>query len=604
MPKVTLTDIEAGYQLKEAYNANNDRLETAIENTLSRDGTAPNSMAADLDMNSNKVTNVANGTASGDAVNFSQLQALQVGVDHGLQSGLADDDHPQYHNDARGDARYSLLAHNHAGVYEPVFSKNTAFNKNFGTLVDTVCQGNDARLSDARTPTAHTHIAAEITDLAAYTGFDARYFTESEVTSLLSGKADTVHTHVKADITDFAHTHPYTEVVSVPTNRLLGRTTAATGAAEAVSVGSGLQLSAGSLQVNNVPWSSLTGTPTTLSGYGITDAVNNWGAQTIAGQKTFEASSGNTLLTVQKSIGTSQAVIDFRDEAGVQRNIFGLAGVAGDDFFLGRYNDAGVWQGSTMYVPAATGIADFQYTPTAGGVALALSNAVVNLTAAQTVAGVKTFSSAPRTHRAAADMKEWWRTDATANQGRWVWQVGATGTMSLVGLNDAGAAGQTAMDISRSGSNVLAVNQYANGLVTLATQQYNTGDATTGAVVRHRNGGFYDVGMNVNPVTNIDGADLTLSSSHVGGLIRKWDTTARNLNIPASTDVDIPIGAWFEYHGWNPGVVTLVGGAGVTINWLTGAGITTGNRSFAQGSAVKIWRVDAARWHVSGVGIS
>lgn len=38
---------------------------------------------------------------------------------------------------------------------EPAFSKNTAFNKNFGSIAGTVCEGNDARLSDARTPTAH-----------------------------------------------------------------------------------------------------------------------------------------------------------------------------------------------------------------------------------------------------------------------------------------------------------------------------------------------------------------------------------------------------------------------------------------------------------------
>jgi len=38
---------------------------------------------------------------------------------------------------------------------EAAFSKNTAFNKNFGSLAGDVCQGNDARLSDARTPTAH-----------------------------------------------------------------------------------------------------------------------------------------------------------------------------------------------------------------------------------------------------------------------------------------------------------------------------------------------------------------------------------------------------------------------------------------------------------------
>lgn len=42
-----------------------------------------------------------------------------VAGDHGALTGLADDDHTQYHNDARGDARYSQLGHNHAGVYDP-----------------------------------------------------------------------------------------------------------------------------------------------------------------------------------------------------------------------------------------------------------------------------------------------------------------------------------------------------------------------------------------------------------------------------------------------------------------------------------------------------
>ena len=40
---------------------------------------------------------------------------------------------------------------------EPKITKNTAFNKNFGTEEGTVCEGNDPRLSDARTPKSHTH---------------------------------------------------------------------------------------------------------------------------------------------------------------------------------------------------------------------------------------------------------------------------------------------------------------------------------------------------------------------------------------------------------------------------------------------------------------
>ena len=63
----------------------------------------------------------------------------------------------------------TLLAnHDHDGVYEPVFAKNTAFNKDFGDSAETVCEGNDPRLSDAREPTEHasSHGSGGIDELA------------------------------------------------------------------------------------------------------------------------------------------------------------------------------------------------------------------------------------------------------------------------------------------------------------------------------------------------------------------------------------------------------------------------------------------------------
>lgn len=62
MTKVTLSDVAnisgAESTAIGVLNANSDLLVTAIENTLSRDGTAPNSMAADLDMDNNDILNV------------------------------------------------------------------------------------------------------------------------------------------------------------------------------------------------------------------------------------------------------------------------------------------------------------------------------------------------------------------------------------------------------------------------------------------------------------------------------------------------------------------------------------------------------------------
>ena len=69
MAKIDLTDMAGGYQSATAYNANNVLIETAMENTLSRDGTTPNTMQADLDMNSYALNNVTTVNATAVLIN-------------------------------------------------------------------------------------------------------------------------------------------------------------------------------------------------------------------------------------------------------------------------------------------------------------------------------------------------------------------------------------------------------------------------------------------------------------------------------------------------------------------------------------------------------
>ena len=84
--------------------------------------------------------------------------------DHGALGGLGDDDHPQYHNDTRGDVRYytktladstfepldpTILKNANIGVnIEAYVAKNTAWNKNFGTGAGEVMEGNTPIASD------------------------------------------------------------------------------------------------------------------------------------------------------------------------------------------------------------------------------------------------------------------------------------------------------------------------------------------------------------------------------------------------------------------------------------------------------------------------
>ncbi len=123
--------------------------------SLSGTPTLGTAAALDVGTTANKVVQL-DGAAKLPAIDGSQLTHLPAvgGITiHGELSALASDDHPQYHNDTRGDLRYSALAHNHTGTYETSGSVathaalTTVHNISaFGaTLVD------DAGASDART---------------------------------------------------------------------------------------------------------------------------------------------------------------------------------------------------------------------------------------------------------------------------------------------------------------------------------------------------------------------------------------------------------------------------------------------------------------------
>lgn len=71
MAKITLPSITSGFYSTTALNQAFTDIEAAIENTVSRDGTAPNNMSGDLDMNSNRITNLP------EPVNLNEVARLQ-----------------------------------------------------------------------------------------------------------------------------------------------------------------------------------------------------------------------------------------------------------------------------------------------------------------------------------------------------------------------------------------------------------------------------------------------------------------------------------------------------------------------------------------------
>lgn len=79
MAKLVLNDIASGYASTSALNDNFALIETALENTLSRDGTTPNQMENSLDMNSNRIINLGQAISNSDALSYGQfLEIVQA----------------------------------------------------------------------------------------------------------------------------------------------------------------------------------------------------------------------------------------------------------------------------------------------------------------------------------------------------------------------------------------------------------------------------------------------------------------------------------------------------------------------------------------------
>lgn len=80
MSKLTVTHVSniTGNPTSAATTINNnlDAIQTAIENTLSRDGTSPNTMSADLDLNGNQILNLPSAVDDTDPVLLGDLDGL------------------------------------------------------------------------------------------------------------------------------------------------------------------------------------------------------------------------------------------------------------------------------------------------------------------------------------------------------------------------------------------------------------------------------------------------------------------------------------------------------------------------------------------------
>lgn len=89
--KLILTDVSSQTGLPSGVatviNTNNDAIEAALENTLSRDGSTPNTLGTDLDLNSNDVLNIGSLAAQSISVETLTIDGVELTVATGIVTG-------------------------------------------------------------------------------------------------------------------------------------------------------------------------------------------------------------------------------------------------------------------------------------------------------------------------------------------------------------------------------------------------------------------------------------------------------------------------------------------------------------------------------------
>lgn len=79
MSKITLDSVASGYDLSKINN-NFQILQEALDNTLSRNGTAPNSMLDSIDMNDQRIINLPDPVSNGEPATKGWLEALPASI--------------------------------------------------------------------------------------------------------------------------------------------------------------------------------------------------------------------------------------------------------------------------------------------------------------------------------------------------------------------------------------------------------------------------------------------------------------------------------------------------------------------------------------------
>ncbi len=183
--------------------------------------------------------------------------------------------------------------HNHTGVYEAAFSKNTAFNKDFGITAGTVCQGNDSRLDSIGTDTnaIHLNASSEINGLTSKTTPVDADITVIEDSAATNDKKKLTWANIKATLKTYFDTLYQVILVSGTNIKTVDGTTLLGSGNVSIKFGESFSQSTNNSNINNNSNSGYTTNNLTVVIYTYTISATNTGTYRIGTKFNFTTNS-------------------------------------------------------------------------------------------------------------------------------------------------------------------------------------------------------------------------------------------------------------------------------------------------------------------------
>ena len=383
-----------------------------------------------------------------------------------------------------------------------------------------------------------------------------------------------------------AGTVTLSKMANLATSKLIGRITAGTGIPEAIGVGTGLQLGGGNLIVNRTQDAMiLTGTTT-------------FGTTAAAGVIQVYAGTGAAPINYISSSATALRLNYFPDVSGT------FITDAGAQALTNKTYNGNTWTAGTGTITitgsvtlTVAGAASIVGTFSAAGKTLTVSNnltfagtdgttmtfpatnaSVARIDAAQSFAGIQTFTTAVTTGTTTASAEVFTLNSVTTGTGIYVSSTGLTaGKLIDIQVSGTGAiAGQVALNVATAGANAAGAITTKGGIIA----NTHTGTTSTNIALELTASG----GATANTALNITAgklvsADATDASSSTAGSVQlagglavaKKLYVGTGLNIAGGKTITKVLSGTYTTSGETASIPTVGGGTYVISIPVAGA---------------------------------